>query len=510
MTVESPPPGAAVVPAPPAPRAGTPWLSVLRRVDPGELDRTVRHTQHRLLNHLVGALELPLEVALDLTHRVLLEALETVATARGGSASPLARLDGTARILLRKRLRAALGTAAGMDGEYEPEPDPTTLRGFYDGDPELDERLAARTSLPPFLALAHDALRSLPPGPPDGLAEVAGTLLLAHARPNACMVFDEHLHRAGWIPGAPLTEVTRQRLLHHVNTCQRCVPCQGRAVQRVRTLPPVVVPAVLGLDAQRRQLFAAVGSAPDLSTEAPRWTEQTALMALVDPPPAPPPPPARDVRPEPVGFGPRVMIATLTIGLLIVVGLAVLIWAASRTDQTRPTALTPTDTTPVGTPTVSVPATTAAPPVRTSRPAPPTPTPTPTATSPSATRTSTSTPPPRPPSPPRSTVKPPPPRTTTPPAPPPPSTPTRRLSVGISSFSSGSLAVTIAGEPQQTCTGGHDCTYQMHSGDTVVLDPADFVLSWSGTPCAGASTSSSCVFTASGNDSMSLVVLHFR
>jgi hypothetical protein len=504
MTVESPPPAAAVVPAPPAPRAGAPWLSALRQVDPADLERAIRHTQHRLLNHLVGALELPLEVALDLTHRVVLEALETVATAHGG-ASPLTRLDGTARILLRKRLRAALGTAAGMDGEYEPEPDPTTLRGFYDGDPELDERLAARTSLPPFLSLTHDALRSLPPGPPTGLAEVAGTLLLAYARPNACMVYDEHLHRAGWIPGGPLTEVTRQRLLHHVNTCQRCVPCQARAVQRIRTLPPVVVPATLGLDAQRRQLFAAIGAAPEPPAEGPRWTERTALLALVDPPPRPAAPPPGPTRPEPVGFGPRVMIATLTIGLLIVAGLAVLIWAASRADQTRPAALNPLDSTPTDAPTLSVPASTA-PPVQTSRPpAPkPTPKPTPSATSPSATRSSTPPPPP-----PRSTPKPPP-KPTTRPAPPPPTTPTRHLGIALSDFSSGSLAVTIAGVPQQTCTGGRDCSYRMHAGDTVVLDPADFVLSWSGTPCSGTSTSSSCVFTASGDDSMSLVVLRFR
>jgi hypothetical protein len=506
MTVESQSPGAAVVPAPPAPRAGAHWLSELRRVEPEDLDRAVRHTQHRLVNHLVGALELPLEVALDLTHRVVLEALETVAAARGRM-TPLARLDGTARILLRKRLRAALGTAAGMDGEYEPEPDPTTLRGFYDGDPELDERLAARTSLPPFLALTHDALRSLPPGPPNGLAEVAGTLLLAHARPNACLVFDEHLHRAGWMPGMPLTEVTRQRLMHHVNTCQRCVPCQARAVQRIRTLPPVVVPAVLGLEAQRRQLIAAIAAATEPPDERPRWTEQTALMALVDPVLPPPPAPAPDERRDVVGFGPRVMIATLTIGLLIVAGLATLIWATSRTEETRPAALVPlSPDAPIDSPTLSIPTTTTPPPVRTSRPPAPKPTPKPTPTTPSATRTSSTTPPPKPTTPPRSTPKPPPPSTTPPPAPP----PTRRLSVGLSDFSSGTLAVSIGGVAQQTCTGGGDCTYQMRPGDTVVLTPRDFVLSWSGTPCSGTRTSSPCVFTASGNDSMALVVLRFR
>jgi hypothetical protein len=502
MTVESQPPGTAVIPAPPAPRAGAPWLSELRRVQPDEVDRAVRHTQHRLLNHLVGALELPLEVALDLTHRVVLEALETVATAQGRM-SPLARLDGTARILLRKRLRAALGTAAGMDGEYEPEPDPTTLRGFYDGDPELDERLAARTSLPPFLALTHDALRSLPPGPPNGLAEVAGTLLLAHARPNACLVFDEHLHRAGWTAGSPLTEVTRQRLMHHVNTCPRCVPCQGRAVQRVRTLPPVVVPAVLGLEGQRRQLIAAITAAPEPPGERPRWTEQAALMALVDPVPPPPPAPGPDQRRDVVGFGPRVMIATLTVGLLIVAGLAALIWAASRTDQTRPAALVPlTPAAPIAPTTLPVPTTTQ-PPVRTGRPPAPKPTPTPTA--PAPTSTSRSSAPPLPP-PPRSTPKPPP----KPSTPPPPAPPTQRLNVGLSDFSSGTLAVAIGGVAQQTCSGGRECSYQMRPGDTVVLTPRDFVLSWSGTPCGGTSTSSPCVFTASGNDSMSLVVLRFR
>jgi hypothetical protein len=84
------------------------------------------------------------------------------------------------------------------------------------------------------------------------------------------------------------------------------------------------------------------------------------------------------------------------------------------------------------------------------------------------------------------------------------------LVIQLHPLSTGRLNVAIGGTARPGCSTGGSCRYQMRRGDTVVLDPVDFVLTWSGTPCADTPTSDPCVFTAGDSDELALVVLHRR
>ncbi|HVQ92282.1 MAG TPA: hypothetical protein VMU51_14705, partial [Mycobacteriales bacterium] len=286
---------------PSAPRLA--WLAAVRRGDRGAFSTTVRHTQERLACHLLGALRLPPDQALELTRQTVLDALET---AGQGTAieSPLARLFGTARARLRDRLQATFGDAPGLDAPFDPEPDSALLRAFHAGDRTVDRQLAHRRDLLPFLELMHEVVQSLPDEPravlaerwapddpagdeptryPPALLALAGAALMAHTRPGYCAVFDEHLSRAGWRPGEPLGQPRQQSLVYHVGACGECRPSHQQAEQRIGTLPPLVLWTALRLDEHRREILATIFDEP----AAAAGSATTILPAPVSPAPAP-------------------------------------------------------------------------------------------------------------------------------------------------------------------------------------------------------------------------------
>jgi hypothetical protein len=128
------------------------WLAALRRGDRATFETTVRHTQERVAGHLLGALRLRPEQAVELTGQTVLDALRTAG--RGAAIeSPLARLYGAARAGLPDRLHAAFGDISGLDEPFDPEPPQSALSAFYAGDSGVERALAHRRDLPPFLEL---------------------------------------------------------------------------------------------------------------------------------------------------------------------------------------------------------------------------------------------------------------------------------------------------------------------------------------------------------------------
>ncbi|MEN3362707.1 MAG: hypothetical protein V7637_6689 [Mycobacteriales bacterium] len=312
--------------------AGIAWLAAVRRGDRGAFNTTVRHTQEQLASHLLGALRLPSEQALELTQQTVLDALETAGQGTTIE-SPLARLFGTARARLHDRLRATFGDIAGLDVPFDPEPDSALLRAFHAGDRSVDRQVAHRRDVLPFLELMHEVVQSLPDEPrailaarwspddpaedepsryPPALLALAGVALMAHTRPGYCAVFDEHLSRAEWRPGEPLRQPLQQSVLYHVGACSECRPSHQQAEQRIDSLPPLLLWVALRLDEQRREILATIftGSTTSSTTTAlPApgvlpGTNPTTVTATTTLDPAPPEAPAPAPAPTPPATGP--------------------------------------------------------------------------------------------------------------------------------------------------------------------------------------------------------------
>jgi hypothetical protein len=522
------------------------WLSAVGRGDRGAFDTIVRHTQERLAGHLLGALRLSREQALELTEQSVLDALETVG--RGNAIeSPLARLFSTARGRLRERLGVTFGDIPGLDVAFDPEPDDGLLRAFYDGDRGVERQLIHRRNLPLFLELMYEAVQSLPTPQrtavrarwstaedgeldwtqADGavadqatrgfehvhtaLYVVAGALLLTHARPGPCAVLDEHLGRAEWQPGQPFTDQVRQRVMYHIDACADCAASHQRAVQRVRSLPPLVLCVALRLDEQRRAIMdtsfntaPAADNPPAVAHQSDHGTDPAAATTVISPEPAEDERRKQPRRPE----RPRRRVAAAVIALaLLGLGLGTWYWSGADTEAPAPLGI---DGSPAGGPTVGDPSQTPAatggdttPASQSSSPSPSTTaaTATPTATgpvnSPSADPTATAA---------NSDAD----RRPGTPTPATPSTqaPTRRLVISLSPLSSGAIDVTISGRRAGACADpSAPCAFSVKPGDAVTLDPVDVALSWGSGPCAGTGMSANCVFTVTADSQVAPWVL---
>jgi hypothetical protein len=513
------------------------WVGAFEGCGPGAFDAAFRHAQELVVGHLLGPLAVPIDQALALTRRTMIDTLETIANNRSAD-EPLSRIAGTARILLRKLVRAELGNAAGLDVDFEPEPDGSTLGAFYDGVPGVDEQLARRFGLPPFLELVHLAVCSLPAaeravvGAADEasaqLCDVAGALLIAWVEPaGGCLVLGQHLDRADWRPGQPYDPVLRARVLHHVGTCPACAPRHEQAVGRIESLPAVLLPTVLGLYEHRADQVEAVRAAqPDEPpTELIGPPIAAPISTLLSPPGdagvvPPEPPPPGPLRPE-RSRSRRRPVALVALGVLVVLGLGLAallsgpsgspgdtgpnptgaVNAVGESPGSGPTPVGPSSSAPAGT-SASASPTAGGPTVTASSPASSAPVSSPVGSSPVGSPQSrpASSPPasasapasrpgssaPAPPGPPASSAPP----------------PAGQLTISMGALSTGRLDVTVAGASAGSC-GASDsqCAFAFHVGDTVRIDPVDVVSSWPG-PCAGTSTSATCTFVASADVSM--------
>jgi hypothetical protein len=514
------------------------WVGAFEGCSPGAFDAAYRHAQELVVGHLLGPLALPVDQALALTRRTMTDTLETIANNRSAD-EPLSRLAGTARILLRKLVRAELGNAAGLDVDFEPAPDGSTLGAFYDGVPGVDERLARRFGLPPFLELVHLAVCSLPAaeratvGAAEEasalLCDVAGALLVAWVEPaGGCLVLGQHLDRADWRPGQPYDPVLRARVLHHVGTCPACAPRQEQAVGRIESLPAVLLPTVLGLYEQRADQVEAVRAVqpdePPTELIGPPIVEPiSTLLAPPDDPAEPArsePPPPGPLRPDPERSRRR-PVALVGLGLAAALALGIGALVSGPSGDAGDTGANPTGAVnavgespgsgpgPVGSAGPSATGTTSASAAATG--------PTATASSPVSSapvssaasapagspgsRPANSPPASAPASRPGSSVP-------APPAPPGSSAPpaSGQLTISMGALSTGRLDVTVAGASAGSCgAADSQCAFTFHVGDTVRIDPVDVVTSWPG-PCAGTSTSAACTFTASADVSMRVSV----
>jgi hypothetical protein len=533
----------------PAGSAGGEWSAAVRRGDRAAFATTVRHTQERIAGHLLGVLRLPPEQALRLTEQTVLDALRT---AGQGAAieSPLARLFGTARARLDERLRATFGHIAGFDLPFDPEPAGTVLPAFYAGDRRIDRHLAHRRDLPPFLELMHEAVQT--PVRLEALPAVAGVLLLAHVQPDGCPGLAAQLRGAGWEPGEPLAEPGLTGVRQHATSCPTCRPSYDRSLDRLDTLPPLVLEVTLRLAEQRRALTAAVFTAD------PSVAEVTMILAAVgrglEVAGSPPGSGAVDgaaagVRSAgPVGRaeigwtsgaaagtdGPGGLVAAgrgardraggrrPVVAVAIMVGLLVALVAgwqrlAPGDGGPAPLALDPAASgSPTRVPGLSSPLngadggqsvapahTMSAPPASglPSRPAPPTPTrpARPTDPAPGAPAGPDSSGPASPRPPPKPTATP----------PPTAARPTGRLVIELARASTGDLAVSIDGNPAGRCTARRTpCRFTLRVGDRVTLRPLDVALAWSG-PCGRTRPGDSCSFTAGASNDIHVWVLRF-
>jgi hypothetical protein len=501
------------------------WVGTFAGCAPAAFDIAFRHAQERVVGHLLGPLALPVDQALGLTRRTMADTLETIAQNRSAD-EPLDRLAGTARILLRKLVRAEIGNAAGLDVDFEPEPDGSMLGAFYDGVPGVDEALARRFGLPPFLDLIHLAVLSLPAaeraavGAADEasamLCGVAGALLISAVEPaGGCMVLRQHLDRADWRPGMPYDPVLRARALHHVASCPSCTPRHEQAVARIESLPAVLLPTVLGLSDHRADYVETLrAEQPD---EPPTGPIGAPISSLLAPPgdataavPASPLPP--EPRPERSRRRPVALIALGAVAALAL-GLGVLLTGGSDDQQASgadPTGAvnavgTDPDSSPAD-PSASAPTAPATTPASSPPSAPSTPPSSPAAgQSPTGATGPASNPASRPAVPPSasapasrpgSSAPAPPPASSAPPA-------VGHLTISIGALSTGHLDVTVAGASAGSCNS--QCTFPFHVGDTIQIDPVDVVNSWPA-PCAGTSTSATCTFTASSDVSIRVSV----
>jgi hypothetical protein len=510
------------------------WIGTFAGCGPAAFDTAFRHAQERVVAHLLGPLALPVDQALALTRRTMADTLETITQNRSAD-EPLDRLAGTARILLRKLVRAEIGNHAGLDVDFEPEPDGSMLGAFYDGVPGVDEQLARRFGLPPFLELIHLAVLSLPAadraaaGAADEasamLCDVAGALLIGTVEPaGGCLVLRQHLDRADWQPGLPYDPVLRARVLHHVASCPSCTPRHEQAVGRIESLPAVLLPTVLGLYDHRADHVEALRA--ERPEEPPTGPIGAPISALLAPPgddtvavPLPPEPRPERSRRRPV--------ALVVLGLAAALALGIGALATGGSDDQQASGADPTGavnavgtdpgTTPSGTvpsagpsaPASSAPASATAPSsppsgsTAASAPGSSAPAgPSPASSAPTgnpASRPAGSAPASAPASRPASSTPPPPPVTGAPPA-------AGLLTVSMGALSTGRLDVTVAGASAGSC-GASDsqCAFGFHVGDTVQINPVDVVSSWSG-PCAGTSTSATCTFTAGSDVSMRVTV----
>ncbi|HVQ89654.1 MAG TPA: hypothetical protein VMU51_01340 [Mycobacteriales bacterium] len=526
--------------------AGGEWSAAVRRGDRAAFATTVRHTQERIAGHLLGVLRLPAEQALRLTEQTVLDALRT---AGQGAAieSPLARLFGTARARLDERLRATFGHIAGLDLPFDPEPAGTVLPAFYAGDRRIDRHLAHRRDLPPFLELMHEAVQT--PVRLEALPAVAGVLLLAHVQPDGCPGLAAQLRRAGWAPGEPLAEPGLTGVRQHATGCPTCRPSYDRSLDRLDTLPPLVLEVTLRLAEQRRALTAAVfaadpsvaevtmilagaakgvevvGSPPGSAGAAAGvrsagavgraeigWTSGAAAAAGTDAP-------GRLVA---AGRGARdaagrrrpVVAVAIMVGLLVAL---VAGWQrlAPGDGGPAPLALDPAASgSPARVPGLSSPlngadggqsvapaGTMSAPPASApagspSRPARPSPTPGRSTAPDSAGPDSSGPASPRPPPGPTAT-------------PPPTARPAGRLVIELARGSTGDVVVSIGGDRVGRCTARRTpCRFTLRVGDRVTLRPLDVALAWSGR-CDGTSPGDSCTFTAGASDDIQVWVLRF-
>jgi hypothetical protein len=539
-------------------RAVPDWPAI-RRTDPEIVDRATRYAQQRVAGHLLGALRLSREQALELTEQAVLDALAAHGTNPG--AEPVAGLLGTAEARLRDRLRTRFGDIPGLDVPFEPEADPGLLRAFYDGDRRVDRQLAHRRNLVPFLELVHLAVQTLTDGQravltthwalaehgeldgerahaavldslvqrlgtdradaahqlelaPVALRRVSAALLLAQTRPEPCGVLDEHLRRADWQPGQPFGSKLRQRVLHHVGACPVCLVTEERAELRVGTLPPLLLWVVLGLEAQRRRALDPVFAAADAA--AATTVLATGATAVAAPPgtdPAPAarrpgrtaPPPVPDLA-EPGWSRRRVALSAALAVALLGLGVAGWRWAAgSSGTPARVPAASPTHgATPTGA-VSTIPTGTASPAAQPSgtpagtigAAASTTPSGTPSATA-SATAAATSA---------GAQSGPPSPSLPTPS--PVPGGPVHRLVIQLAALSDGSIEVRTrsGGPPGGTCSGSAACGFGVRAGDPVTLHPVNVVLSWGSGPCQGTGASADCTFTPAGDTRLSVWVL---
>jgi hypothetical protein len=507
------------------------WIGTFAGCGPVAFDNAFRHAQERVVGHLLGPLALPVDQALALTRRAMSDTLETIAQNRSAD-EPLDRLAGTARILLRKLVRAEIGNHAGLDVDFEPEPDGSTLGAFYDGVPGVDEQLARRFGLPPFLELIHLAVLSLPAadrataGAADEasamLCDVAGALLIGMVEPaGGCLVLRQHLDRADWRPGLPYDPVLRARVLHHVASCPSCTPRHEQAVGRIESLPAVLLPTVLGLYDHRADYVEALrAEGPDEPPTGPIGAPISALLAppgdaTVAVPDLPEPLPERSRR-RPV--------ALIVLGLAAALALGIGALVTGGSDDQQASGADPTgavnavgtdpDTIPSTVPSAgsSAPSSSSAPASATApATSPSSATSAPVSSAPAGSSPASSAPAGNPatrpagsapasaPSRPGSSTPAPPPATAAPPA-------AGQLTLSMGAFSTGRLDVTVAGAPAGSCDASDSqCAFAFHVGDTVQINPVDVVSSWPG-PCAGTGTSATCTFTAGSDVSMRVTV----
>jgi hypothetical protein len=497
------------------------WLAALRRSDRITFDKTVRHTQERVAGHLLGALRLPPEQAVDLTGETVRDALRT---AGQGAAieSPLARLYGAARAGLPERLYATFGDIPGLNEPFDPEPPRSVLLAYQSSDPAVERALAHRRDLPPFLELLHGAMASLPAdqratvdsGWTPPLLAVAGALLLAHGRPDACRGLDAQLVRVGWQPGHPLDPAARTGVLAHVGGCDRCLPSYQRAVSRLGELPPLLLWVTLRLAEQRQHLADAIFADPAALPAVPALHALPAGGRFDGSDGAGPPGGQRGPGGPDSGETDRRRRYVAAAAVLLVVSGGLVAWrmlpsSEPATQLAQPVASGGPAADPLdpaltgGGPADSAPAPATAP-ARTTPPASPSTAPSTTAASSPAAPTTTA-PARTPASHPAPPVRPAPtsahptggPSRATPS--PTPTRPVGQLVVRLARRSTGGLAVTIAGTAAGLCTDTRSgCAFTFRAGDRVTIRPVDFALNWSG-PCRGTSPTDSCGFVANGS-----------
>jgi hypothetical protein len=521
------------------------WPRVLGQTEAGAFEQAVRRTQLLLTAHLLGPLGLGADRALPMVRATVADALGKVSQTRGGE-PPLARLAGTGQILLRKRVRAELGNQAGLDVDYEPTPESTVdvLRAHYAGDAAVTERVAAQHGLLPFLELTDAAVRSLPAAARAvlngqsssdaarrSLADVGGALLLAELRPGRCDGLGELLRATDWRSGEPFWASLRPRVLAHVAGCGECGVNQRRATERFAALPGVLVPAVLGLGEQRRELLVALTTFRSGAVHAieERFGAATGGSATGEPT-GTAPVAAADVGPaawEPAGTAPagpgtpewepppspgwardRRALLAVAVAVLVVTGVVVGLTARGGGPTAPPAASGAPAANGIGAPapsgigdvlTPTLP--TIAPP---SHGAPPTDRPSgrPTASHPPASAPGTPGAPGAPGAPaaggPTATAS----------VPPPSSAPptSGQLVIVLAPGSTGDLDLHVGTVDVDNCTRGEDpCTARVRAGDVVRLDPEDRVAGWPA-PCAGTDPHADCVFTATGGLTMTVLV----